>query len=81
MARKRPAAEAEVSLFSNRAAQPLAGRMRPRMLDEFIGQEHLLACHNPVEAAEIAAARPLRPGFQAAPPPPGATGDPVAPPG
>ena len=39
---------------------------------------HVLACHNPVEEAEIAAARPLRPGFEAAPPPPGATGDSVA---
>ncbi|MFL5495116.1 MAG: AAA family ATPase, partial [Gemmatimonadales bacterium] len=51
MARKRPAAEAEVSLFANRAAQPLAGRMRPRTLDEFIGQEHLLAPGKPLREA------------------------------
>src|SRR5947209_14727256 len=34
----------EESLFSGReTAQPLAARMRPRTLDEFVGQEHLLA--------------------------------------
>jgi putative ATPase len=27
---------------ARRVAQPLADRMRPRTLDEFIGQEHLL---------------------------------------
>jgi oligopeptide/dipeptide ABC transporter ATP-binding protein len=32
---------------------------------------HLLACHNPVLPAEIQAARPLRPGFEPAPPPTG----------
>src|SRR6202795_5290339 len=32
------------SLFSAReTAQPLAARMRPRTLEEFVGQEHLLA--------------------------------------
>ena len=36
---------------------------------EPVGSGHLLACHNPVEEAEIAAARPMRPGFEAAPPP------------
>jgi putative ATPase len=51
MARKRQTAEAEVSLFSNRAAQPLAGRMRPRTLDEFIGQEQLLAPGKPLREA------------------------------
>src|SRR5205809_5068645 len=50
-ARKRTAAEAEVSLFSNRAAQPLAGRMRPHTLDEFVGQEHLLAPGKPLRDA------------------------------
>src|SRR5207253_10505040 len=34
----------EDSLFSAReTAQPLAARMRPRTLEEFVGQEHLLA--------------------------------------
>lgn len=34
----------EESLFSAReTAQPLAARMRPRALEEFVGQEHLLA--------------------------------------
>src|SRR5438105_7889032 len=34
----------EESLWSAReAAQPLAARMRPRTLEEFVGQEHLLA--------------------------------------
>src|SRR5690242_20871420 len=34
----------EESLFSARdTAQPLAARMRPRTLEEFVGQEHLLA--------------------------------------
>ena len=32
------AAEAE----NRRTAQPLAARMRPRTLDEFVGQEHFL---------------------------------------
>jgi hypothetical protein len=31
---------------------------------------HLLACHNPVEPDEVAAGKPLRPGFRPAPPPP-----------
>ena len=30
------------SLFDNEASQPLAARLRPRNLDEFFGQEHLL---------------------------------------
>src|SRR5450755_3224295 len=34
----------EEGLWSAReSAQPLAARMRPRTLDEFVGQEHLLA--------------------------------------
>jgi len=33
----------EVSLFSRaEAAQPLAARLRPRTLDEYVGQEHIL---------------------------------------
>src|SRR3954470_15521566 len=45
MSKSRPAA---VNLFAAeqeanlRSAQPLAARMRPRSLDEFIGQEHFL---------------------------------------
>ena len=31
------------SLFDNEASQPLAARLRPRSLDEFFGQEHLLS--------------------------------------
>ncbi len=30
------------SLFENDGAQPLASRLRPRTLDEFFGQKHLL---------------------------------------
>jgi len=42
--RRRPSDEADQSLFSAvSSAQPLAARMRPRTLDEFVGQEHLLA--------------------------------------
>jgi putative ATPase len=46
MARKtvRGGAAREASLFSaRRAAEPLAARMRPRTLEEFVGQRHLLA--------------------------------------
>ena len=32
----------ERSLFEDEASQPLASRMRPRTLDEFVGQTHLL---------------------------------------
>jgi putative ATPase len=53
MARKRASDGSEESLFmSARAgAQPLAARMRPRMLDEFAGQEHLLAPGKPLREA------------------------------
>jgi len=33
------------------------------------GAAHLLACHNPVDPAEVTAGRPLRDGFEPAPPP------------
>ena len=46
---------------------PQCWTVTPRL--EATGPGHLLACHNPVEEAEIAAARPVRPGFEAAPPP------------
>src|SRR6476646_5310464 len=52
---RRPPASAvnrEASLFSVREkAQPLAARMRPRSLDEFVGQEHLLAPGKPLREA------------------------------
>jgi putative ATPase len=50
MARKR--ADQGESLFSaTREGQPLAARMRPRVLDEFVGQEHLLAPGKPLREA------------------------------
>jgi putative ATPase len=40
----RPRGPAEASLFSvASAAQPLAARLRPRSLDEYVGQAHILA--------------------------------------
>jgi len=53
MVRKHPATEAEESLFAATArnAQPLAARMRPRTLDEFVGQEHLLSPGKPLREA------------------------------
>ncbi len=32
----------QVNLFENKIAQPLAARLRPEDLDEFVGQEHLI---------------------------------------
>src|SRR3990170_1971603 len=43
MARKRSAEQGESLFRATREGQPLAARMRPRTLDEFAGQEHLLA--------------------------------------
>ncbi len=40
-------------LFSNNQYKPLAERMRPRNLEEFIGQEHLLAEGKPLQAAIV----------------------------
>ena len=53
MVRKRTADETEETLFAStvRGAQPLAARMRPRTLDEFVGQEHLLAPGKPLREA------------------------------
>jgi putative ATPase len=52
---RRPPASAgnrEASLFSVREkAQPLAARMRPSSLDEFVGQQHLLAPGKPLRDA------------------------------
>jgi putative ATPase len=52
MARKR-SMEGGGSLFAAtaREAQPLAARMRPRTLDEFVGQEHLLGAGKPLREA------------------------------
>ncbi len=52
MARKRSAAPSETLFAATReASQPLAARMRPRTLDEFVGQEHLLAPGKPLREA------------------------------
>jgi putative ATPase len=48
--------EREPSLFASRATQPLAARMRPRTLDECVGQQHLLAPGRPLRE-EIATGR------------------------
>jgi putative ATPase len=39
------------SLFERRLGQPLAARMRPRSLDEIVGQQHLLAPGKPLREA------------------------------
>jgi putative ATPase len=56
--RKRGASEAESgrvgstgSLFERAVGQPLAARMRPRSLDEIVGQQHLLAPGKPLRDA------------------------------
>ncbi|HUR96081.1 MAG TPA: replication-associated recombination protein A [Gemmatimonadales bacterium] len=53
MVRKPPPADGEESLFASsvRGAQPLAARMRPRVLEEFAGQAHLLAPGKPLREA------------------------------
>ena len=52
MARKRSSAPSETLFAAVReASQPLAARMRPRTLDEFVGQEHLLAPGKPLREA------------------------------
>ncbi|MGI8547621.1 MAG: replication-associated recombination protein A [Gemmatimonadaceae bacterium] len=49
---KRHRSKPEPSLFNPpSSAQPLAARMRPRTLDEFVGQEHLLAEGKPLRSA------------------------------
>ena len=40
-----------VSLFEDRVRPPLAARMRPRTLDEVVGQQHLLAPGKPLREA------------------------------
>src|SRR5690242_18118988 len=39
------------SLFASRTPDPLPARIRPRSLDEFVGQEHLLAPGKPLREA------------------------------
>lgn len=39
------------SLFASRVAEPLAARMRPRTLEEYLGQEHLLGVGMPLREA------------------------------
>jgi putative ATPase len=51
MARKRSAEQGESLFRATREGQPLAARMRPRTLDEFAGQEHLLAPGKPLREA------------------------------
>jgi putative ATPase len=49
MGPKRSAVAEEPSLFPNaRRAEPLASRMRPKTLDEFVGQTHLLGQGKPL---------------------------------
>jgi putative ATPase len=43
--------EPSTARVANLANQPLAARMRPRHLDDFIGQEHLLAAGKPLGGA------------------------------
>jgi len=42
MTRRPPADAAPSGLFASAASEPLAARMRPRVLDEFIGQDHIV---------------------------------------
>ena len=51
MARKRGGGQGESLFRATREGQPLAARMRPRTLDEFVGQEHLLAAGKPLREA------------------------------
>src|SRR6059058_469391 len=54
MAERRPRGRREEegdSLFAARTPDPLAARMRPRTLDEFVGQQHLLAPGKPLREA------------------------------
>jgi len=54
--RKRPTDEEDsergtASLFERKSQQPLAARIRPRTLDEIVGQRHLLASGKPLREA------------------------------
>src|SRR4029078_2495978 len=51
---RKPPTSKEPSLFTPpKSAQPLAARMRPRTLDEVVGQEHLLANGKPLRDAIV----------------------------
>src|SRR3954468_12446038 len=49
--RKRGEPRSNAELFEARTLEPLAPRMRPASLDEFVGQEHLLAQGKPLRDA------------------------------
>ena len=51
MVKKRSGAQGESLFRATREGQPLAARMRPVTLDEFVGQEHLLAPGKPLREA------------------------------
>src|SRR5512147_1553789 len=45
---RKPADRKEPSLFRSLAPQPLADRLRPKRLEEVVGQDHLLAPDAPI---------------------------------
>ena len=49
--RKRPADLSNSELFEAKSLEPLAARMRPRTLDEVVGQQHLLGPGKPLRDA------------------------------
>jgi len=49
--RRRPPSGGDSLFMAGRTTQPLAARMRPRALDEFVGQAHLLAPGKPLREA------------------------------
>lgn len=51
MPRKRPPARQATLFSAGRETRPLAARMRPRTLDELVGQEHLLGPGKPLRDA------------------------------
>jgi putative ATPase len=51
MPRKRASSRQSTLFTSGRETRPLAARMRPATLDEFVGQEHLLASGKPLRDA------------------------------
>src|ERR1041384_5708402 len=46
-----PSENSAASLFEDRVRPPLAARMRPRTLDEVVGQRHVLAPGKPLREA------------------------------
>ncbi len=48
---KRTYEQSASTLFASRVAEPLAARLRPRTLDEYIGQQHLLGAGMPLREA------------------------------